>query len=211
MGEPRRIALGLLGLAALATPALCGAAEDVAAPPGNVFVELISGARDFLYDGTVRLGALLTDRGRWTFREKPDWLREQSYAGFDAGAGTARDSLQLVIQQERRDGMKLLTLRYPLAATGGFLTYAGAGLSQAVYYADSRGARQALTFGGERRRSTGPAAELGAELRLSRQMMVNANVRWADLGAEANVLRTDAGPVSADPVSFGVSLGWRFR
>jgi outer membrane protein W len=57
----------------------------------------------------------------------------------------------------------------------------------------------------------GGAAELGAELRLSEQVHVNADVRWVELASDASLLRASDGLVSADPVSVGISLGWRFR
>jgi outer membrane protein W len=57
----------------------------------------------------------------------------------------------------------------------------------------------------------GPAAEVGAELNLSEHVRINADLRWADLDARASVLRGDRGPVAADPVAVGVSVGYRFR
>ncbi len=57
----------------------------------------------------------------------------------------------------------------------------------------------------------GGAVEFGAELRLSEQLRFNADVRWVDLASDASMLRAADGLVGADPVSIGVSLGWRFR
>jgi len=192
MAEPRLLALGWLGMAALAAPARCPA-DAATGGTASAIAALFSGASDFLDDRTARIGPLLKERRRLTLLEKPDWLREQSSAGVDPGAAPAPDTLQLVVQQERRDGTALLTLRCPLAASGGFSTYAGAGLNQAVYYVDTREAGPALLFHSNRRQSTGAAAELGTELRVSRQVMLSADVRWAELGPQASWLRTDAG------------------
>lgn len=57
----------------------------------------------------------------------------------------------------------------------------------------------------------GAAAEVGAEFRVSRQLMVNAELRWVDLDTDAVLLRSEDGLVGADPLSVGVSVGWRFR
>jgi len=57
----------------------------------------------------------------------------------------------------------------------------------------------------------GAAAEVGAEFRVSQQLRVNAELRWADLDTDAVLLRSEDGLVGADPLSVGVSVGWRFR
>jgi outer membrane protein W len=62
-----------------------------------------------------------------------------------------------------------------------------------------------------RRSSIGAAAELGAELRVSEHLALNADLRWFDLDDRANALRSDAGPVGADPVMLGLTVGYRFR
>lgn len=41
--------------------------------------------------------------------------------------------------------------------------------------------------------------------------MLNADLRWADLHDDAMLLRSGEGIVGADPLSVGLSLGWRFR
>lgn len=198
------------GMAAVALPCT-GTASDLSDSTATL-TGMVSGARNLLHDGTSRLESLLASRFRTNSRNKPDWLREQSQSGLDGDStASAADSLQLVVQQDRRDGTDLLTLRYPLAAAGNFSTYAGAGLNQAVYYADAGYTAPTFISRRNRHHSTGAAAELGAELRLSEQLMVNAGVRWVDLDQQASLLRTDDGLVGADPVSVGLSFGWRFR
>jgi outer membrane protein W len=46
---------------------------------------------------------------------------------------------------------------------------------------------------------------------LSEQVQLNADLRWADLDERADLLHTAYGPVAADPVTLGISLGYRFR
>ena len=202
--------LALAGIIACVVP--CFAAADDAGGHGHGLSGFVTGARTLLQDGTSRLEALLQGRFQAVSRDTPDWFREQTRSGFDTDASTAVDSLQLVVQQDRRDGTELLTLRYPIVSLGGLHTYAGAGINHAEYYVTEEGdAGPDLISRRNRHRSMGGAAELGAELRLTGQLMVNADVRWVDLDPTASLLRANDGLVGADPVSVGVSLGWRFR
>lgn len=169
--------------------------------------------RGLWQQGEVKLHELRDFLGRhlkMTDREEPEWVLELSQEKIDPGAQPGAAAAQLVVQQDRRDGTDLLTLRYPLAQRGGVRAYAGAGLNQAVYFAEPGDAPTLLTRR-ERHRSVGAAAEVGAEFRVSRQLMVNAELRWADLDTEAILLRSEDGFVGADPLSVGVSVGWRFR
>lgn len=89
----------------------------------------------------------------------------------------------------------------------------GADSAQLIVQQDRRDGADLLTLltRRQRHRSTGAAAEIGAEFRVSQQLMANAELRWADLDADAVLLRGEDGLVGADPVSVGVSLGWRCR
>jgi hypothetical protein len=202
--------LALAGLAALAMPGPSNARD--ADLPATAFDSFLSNARLLLQDSTVRLESLLQQRFYKISPDKPDWFREQTRLDFDGGDISADEALQLVVQQDRRDGTDLLTLRYPIVERGGFNTYVGAGLNQAEYFAGTEGdGVPAVISRRARHRSMGGAAELGAELRLSEQVHVNADVRWVELASDASLLRASDGLVSADPVSVGISLGWRFR
>ena len=118
----------------------------------------------------------------------------------------------LVLQDDRPDGTDLLTARYTLHDHGALKAYAGAGLNRAQYFHDDPSDPGPTWFNKRNRRtSMGPAAELGAELQVSARVRLNADVRWIDLDARAEALRTDHGPVSAEPVMFGLSIGYRFR
>lgn len=202
--------LALAGSAALALPCVSLAAD--VEPSATSLDTFLSSARDLLQDGTSRLESMLRDRFQAVSSDKPDWFREQSPLDFDDDAAPADEALQLVVQQDRRDGTDLLTLRYPIGDVGDLKTYAGAGINQAQYYAavDDLGLPAVLSRR-NRHRSMGGAVEFGAELRLSEQLRFNADVRWVDLASDASMLRAADGLVGADPVSIGVSLGWRFR
>ena len=166
--------------------------------------------RDAWQAGQSRLHELLARTLTFVRRDQPQWLVEQSQAALDPDAPATDAIAQLVVQQDRRDGAELLTVRYPLASRGALRTYAGAGLNRAVYFADDAGAPVMLTRR-NRQSSLGAAAEVGAELQVSRQLMVSADLRWADLDEDAVLLRADDGYVGAAPFAVGVSVGWRFR
>lgn len=169
----------------------------------------LGGARDAQPAGQSRLQELLARTLAVVRRDRPSWLLERTRDPADP-ALIPDDLAQLVLQQERPDGAELLTLRYPLLAHGRLRTYAGAGLNRAVYFADDGGAPVMLTRG-NRERSLGAAAELGAELQLGSRGMLSADLRWADLHDDAILLRSGDGIVGADAVSLGLALGWRFR
>ena len=94
-------------------------------------------------------------------RARPEWWREYSDGELPFEEPVLeRDSMHLVLQEDRQDGPDMLTLRYPFMALGAFEIYAGAGLGQVVYLAEN-GVGPILLFGRpERHRSVHPAAEL---------------------------------------------------
>lgn len=144
---------------------------------------------------------------------EPAWLKHRAGedpTGDNVAAG--QGAFCLVLQEDRADGTELLTARYTLRDDGALRTYAGAGLNQAQYFHDADGEPGPTFFTRRNRsRSLGVAAEIGAELRMSERVRVSADVRWADLDERAEALRSDYGPVGADPVLFGVGVGYRFR
>jgi hypothetical protein len=196
----RRSTLAILGCL-LGTLPLLAVAEPATTPDA---------VRDAWQAGQSRLHELLARTLTFVRRDRPQWLVEQSQAALDPDASAPDSSAQLVVQQDRRDGAEMLTVRYPLAARGALRTYAGAGLNRAVYFADDDAAPTMLTRR-NRQSSLGAAAEVGAELQMSPRLMLSADLRWADLDADAVLLRADDGYVGADAVAIGVSVGWRFR
>jgi len=169
--------------------------------------------RGLWQQGEVKFHELRDFLGRqlsMTRRGEPDWIVELSPETIDPALHPGAKAAQLVVQQDRRDGTDLLTLRYPLAERGAVRAYAGAGLNQAGYLAEPSDGPTLLTRH-DRHRSLGAAAEVGAEFRVGQQLMVNAELRWAELDTDATLLRSAEGLVGVDPVSVGVSVGWRFR
>lgn len=157
-----------------------------------------------------RLYELLARQLQFARSLAPAWIRGLSADRIDPERSSGEDDLQLVLQQGRPDGTDLLTLRYPIAQNGAMRAYAGAGLNQAMYFANDLGAPEPLSYR-SRSRSIGAAAELGAEFRASDRLLLGAGLRWVELDSNAVQLASNSGPVGADELSVGVSLGWRFR
>jgi OmpW family len=143
-------------------------------------------------------------------RNAPAWIREQSSDPADDDDNASSDSLHLAIQTDRNDGLDMVTVRYPLLGRGALRTYAGAGLNRSIYYARDDAAPELISHR-HRSRSVGAAAEVGAEYRPSERLVVSADLRWAGLQDDAARVSRDDLLLAADPVSLGVSLGWRFR
>jgi OmpW family len=142
--------------------------------------------------------------------DAPDWLHRLSRRQ-PAATLPVVDAAYVVLQDDRPDGLELVTLRYRLAEQGRLRAYAGAGLNRTQYFVDGDAAGPSLLTRRNRHTGVGPTAELGAENAVSDQVRLNADVRWVDLDARADLLRGSYGPVAADPVTLGVSLGYRFR
>jgi hypothetical protein len=162
-------------------------------------------------EGVGLLGSLWDDARTRLRDDVPDWLHHErkgrAWQQPERDAGAA----YVVLQEDRPDGMDLVTLRYALLRQGALQAYAGAGLNHAQFYVDEAAAGPSMLTRRNRHAAVGPAAELGAELALNARVSLNAGVRWCDLDERADLLRGSFGPVAADPVTLGVSVGYRFR
>jgi opacity protein-like surface antigen len=162
-------------------------------------------------DGASRLQGLVRNvKQRVRGDEEPDWL----HLGDPAMTSrpTSNGDVYLVLQDERSDGTDLLTARYTLHDRGALRAYAGAGLNRVQYFQrDSEDVGPTLFNKRNRHTSMGVAAEVGAEMRMSQRVRLNADVRWLQLDPDAEAIRTVHGPIAADPLLFGLSVGYRFR
>ncbi len=163
-------------------------------------------------DGVGLLGSLWDDARLRLHDDLPDWLHHQSRQDR-ASTLPAREAgvAYVVLQEDRADGTDMVTLRYGLGRQGPLRAYAGAGLNHAQYYVDEDAAGPSMLTRRNRHAAVGPTAELGAELALNERVSVSADVRWADFDERADLLRGAYGLVAADPVTVGVSVGYRFR
>jgi opacity protein-like surface antigen len=162
-------------------------------------------------EGVGLLGSLWNDARAHLRDDTPDWLHHQSEGRASQQLERDAGAAYLVLQEDRPDGIDLVTLRYALVQQGTLMAYAGAGLNHSQFYVDDEAAGPSMLNRRNRRAAFGPAAELGAELALNARVNVSAEVRWCGLDEHANLLRGSYGPVAADPVTLGVAVGYRFR
>ncbi len=163
-------------------------------------------------EGVGLLGSLWDDARLRLRDDLPDWLHHQSRQDRTATLPARETGAAYVaLQEDRADGTDMVTLRYGLGRQGPLRAYAGAGLNHAQYYVDDDAAGPSMLTRRNRHVAVGPAAELGAELALNERVSVSADVRWADFDERADLLRGAYGLVAADPVTVGVSVGYRFR
>ena len=191
--------LGILGFILAMTPLLASAGPE----DGSSLSEVLQA-------GQSRLAAFFASPASVKRRNRPDWLIERSHEKFDPASQASDDSLQLVVQRDRRDGADMLTVRHALLTLGAVRAYAGAGVNRTKYFVDQGDTHELLP---QRNRDSaiGAAAEIGAELRMNERLMLSADLRWADLADDAELLRDDGNLVVADPVVLGLTVGWRFR
>ena len=162
-------------------------------------------------EGVGLLGSLWDDARTRLRDDVPDWLHHERKGRAPEQPERAAGAAYVVLQENRPDGMDLVTLRYALVRQGALQAYAGAGLNHAQFYVEDAATGPSMLTRRNRHAAVGPAAELGAELALNARVSVNADIRWCDLDERANLLRGSYGPVVADPVTLGVTVGYRFR
>lgn len=138
--------------------------------------------------------------------------RREGVDPMDADGHDARTSLHVVVQEDSLGGADVLTVRYPIDGTGIFRTFVGAGLGRAEYYVENGVETTVVPLAfRSTHHALGAVAEFGSEWHASEQLLLHASVRWADVAGDARAVRTDNGPVSAQPVVLGLAVGYRFR
>lgn len=188
------------------SPPAVAIVADAAAPGGQPVAMEAAWWRD----GVAVFANLWDDTRTRIADDMPDWLHHLSRRK-PATSRPDSSTAYVVLQDDRADGMDVVTLRYRLAEQGPLHAYAGAGLNHSRYFVDDPAAGPSLLSRRNRHSDLGATAELGAELALSGRVSLNADLRWADLDDRADLLHTAYGPVAADPVTLGISLGYRFR
>lgn len=142
----------------------------------------------------------------------PDWYeRREGMDPLDADGHASRDSTHLVVQEGGPGGADVLTVRYPIDAAGIFRTFVGAGVGRAEYYAGGADTAAVPLAFRDSHHSLDAVAEVGSEWHASERLRINASVRWTDMAGEARAVRTDDGPVGAEPLVLALGLGYRFR
>jgi len=116
--------------------------------------------------------------------------------------------VQVVIHRHLWDRPDTVALRHEFASESPFSLYSEAGIDRAVYL-ESRAPTPASALSTRRERSMGMMAEVGASWKLTGELNVETGLHWMGLVRNARLMRTDAGWVSADPVTVRLSLVWR--
>lgn len=104
---------------------------------------------------------------------------------------------------------------YPLGENSAFQPYIGVGINYTVFFEEEiAGSAKAKGFRGlSLDESFGLAAQIGADVMLSDQWLLNAQVRYIDISTKATT-RLEGAKVTVDididPMVYMVSLGYRF-
>jgi len=160
---------------------------------------------------TMAFSDVLADLGAAT--RTPNWYeRREGMDPLDADGHDSRSSMHLIVQEDGLGGTDALLVRYPIDADGIFRTFIGAGLGRAEYYEENGAETNAVPLAfRDSHHSLGAVAEMGSEWHASERLRFNASLRWADIADGARAVRTDKGPVGAEPLVLAVALGYRFR
>ena len=113
----------------------------------------------------------------------------------------------------------LSAVYYPLGGNSAFKPYVGAGINYTIFFDEElTGARKDATFNSlSLDSSVGLAFQVGADYMLNDKLMVNAQIRYIDIGTDAtvkgpgalNVQKTTVS-VDVDPMVYMVGLGYKF-
>ncbi|MBL8384773.1 MAG: OmpW family protein [Burkholderiales bacterium] len=103
-----------------------------------------------------------------------------------------------------------LTLQYHFLPDGQFRPYVGAGLN----YTRVSGVSLRSNRGGVDLQldssSWGPALQAGFDVKLSRNMFLNVDLKKIYIESDVKANGTKISHVKLDPLAFGVGIGWRF-
>lgn len=211
-----RIVAASLLVTAGSLPFFAAGADEAYAPPSSTpsgidpTAPAVATEAAWWRDGVAAFADLWDGTRARLADEMPDWLHHLSRRTPATVQPEAR-AAYVVLQDDRADGTDLVTLRYRLTEQGPLRTYAGAGFNHSRYFVDDAAGGASLLTRRDRHSDLGATAELGAELALNGRVQLNADLRWADLDGRTDLLHTAYGPVAADPLTLGISLGYRFR
>jgi|SRR5690606_23582590 len=109
----------------------------------------------------------------------------------------------------------LSAVYYPLGGNSAFKPYVGAGLNYTIFFDEElTGARKTADFNSLSLDSSfGLAFQVGADYMLNDKLMINAQIRYIDIGTEAT-MKLNTTPVKVDvdvdPLVYMVGLGYKF-
>jgi outer membrane protein len=119
------------------------------------------------------------------------------------------DSLVTAGEDARLGSLELLPLdlflQYRLRLRGNLHPYAGAGLNLTVAWEKS-GVLDSTDMAG----SLGPALQIGTDIDLSSDALLNIDLKWNSFTANLSNAGTRFASLQIDPLSLGVGVGFRF-
>ncbi len=102
-----------------------------------------------------------------------------------------------------------LSVQYHFNPNGGVRPYVGAGLNVTIFFSeDTKGPLAGSDL--KLDPSFGPAAQVGLDIDLASNWLVNLDARWFDIDSDAELDGADLGTIEIDPYALGISVGRRF-
>ena len=201
----RILSNALTGAAVLALSAASGAsqASDWLFRVGGHFIEPKSNNSAIV---NVRSGESLTFDV--TYRYTPHW-------GFELlAAAPFKHDIEL-----KSDGGKVASVRqlpptfsvqYSFLPHSRIRPYVGAGLNAMLFFKEeTRGALAGSDL--SLKSSFGPAVQMGIDYDVTEKGFLSLDARWIDIDTRAQLDGVSLGDVNVDPVTVGLSFGWRFE
>jgi outer membrane protein len=104
-----------------------------------------------------------------------------------------------------------VSIQYHFLPGGGFQPYVGAGINYTIFTSVDLTPEAATAFSSvDLDNSWGLAAQLGADMMLNDHWLVNVDLRWIDIDADAIVDGQNIGTVAIDPLVYSLNVGYRF-
>lgn len=119
-------------------------------------------------------------------------------------------SVRIVAEKRDWNRPEILLVRHYFRTDTAFRPYASFGIDRGRYL-DPSTACLGLTASSQTHRSFGAMAEAGAVWSITPRLQMNADVHWFASNRAGQMMRTDAGWASADPVVLSLSVVWHYR
>ena len=120
------------------------------------------------------------------------------------------DGVRIVAEKRDWNRPEILLARRYFWADSAFRPYASFGINRGRYV-DPSTTCLGFTASSQTRRSFGVMAEVGSVWRITPRLEMNADVHWFASNKVGQIMRTDAGWASADPIVLSLSVVWRYR
>ena len=104
-----------------------------------------------------------------------------------------------------------LSAVYHFNGQGKFQPYAGAGVNWTIFFSEKeKGVVEDLNASLKLKNSLGLAAVVGLDIALTKNMFLNANVRYMDIDSDVKLNGSKIAKAAIDPWIYSINVGWRF-